>query len=254
MQVNIRVTPDTVALNHAVAQWWLTLSKQAIQSKGGFYVALAGGSTPRALYEMLSQPPYCDSVDWPNVHIYFGDERSVPLDHVDSNYRMAHAALLSKVAIPEQNIHPIHTNTADMEGSAEHYESVLQSTIALKSQDIPCFDLILLGMGDDGHTASLFPDTSILKEKTKLVAPVFVEKLNTWRVSLTYPVINKAKQVAIVVAGEAKADKLYEIFVAQSKVNPIEQINPDGILIWYLDTAAATRLPSAIINNTSMAG
>jgi len=252
MQVNIRVSADTTELNRAVAQWWLTLSNQAIKTRGSFSVALAGGSTPRGLYEMLSQPPYHDAVDWPNIHIYFGDERSVPLDHGDSNYRMAREALLSKVGIPEQNIHPIYTDPADMERSATDYESVLQSTIALKSEGIPCFDLILLGMGDDGHTASLFPETSILQEDTKLVAPVYVDKLATWRVSLTYPVINRAQHIAIVVAGEAKADKLYEIFMTQDKSNPIERIGPEGELVWYMDTAAAKRIPPTMINKKSM--
>ncbi|NOZ54489.1 MAG: 6-phosphogluconolactonase [Gammaproteobacteria bacterium] len=253
MQADIQVIPDTTELSHVVAQWWLTLSQQAIQTQGGFYVALAGGSTPRTLYQLLSQSPYLDAVDWQKVHVYFGDERPVPLDHADSNYRMAWEALLSKVAIPEENVHPILIDACDIESSAKNYEATLQRTVVVKSNGIPRFDLILLGMGDDGHTASLFPDTLILDEKTKLVAPVYVEKLKTWRVSLTYPIINMAKHIAIIAAGDAKADKLYEICVKQTKRNPIEQINPEGELIWYLDSKAAKHLPPEMLNKVSLA-
>lgn len=226
-------------LNQHVAQWFSQLASQAISDHGKCHIALAGGNTPRALYELLASETYAGQVDWQHVNFYFGDERAVPLDHEQSNFRMAHEAMLDKLSIPSTNIFPLIPDLDNLENSAHHYEKILRRELPLSDDGVPVFDLILLGMGADGHTASLFPDSEILQDRQNLVAKVHVDKLNAWRVSFTYPLINNAAHIAIMVAGDDKAGKLKEIFVDHSGSSPIEKIEPKGELRWYLDSTAA---------------
>ncbi|MCK4950924.1 MAG: 6-phosphogluconolactonase, partial [Gammaproteobacteria bacterium] len=168
MEHIIRILDDSDDLAHVVAKRWVELADQAIAQSGSFNVALSGGSSPRKLFQLLAQPEYSKQVQWQKAHIYFGDERAVPLDHDDSNYRMAKEALLDHVPVPESQVHPIYIDLDNIRESANHYAEVLRENIANKhmreSDGLPRFDLCLQGIGDDGHTASLFPGTEILNE------------------------------------------------------------------------------------------
>lgn len=229
-------------LNRQVADWIVSISTRAISDHGKFHLALAGGSTPRALYELLASEEYAKQIDWQHVNFYFGDERAVPLDHEQSNFRMAHEAMLDKLSIPATNIFPLIPDLDNLENSAKHYEKILRRELPQSENGCPVFDMILLGMGADGHTASLFPDTEILRDKTHLVFRVYVEKLQAWRVSFTYQLINNAAHVAVLVAGDDKAGKLKQIFVDKNGDAPIEKIQPTGEMRWYLDSTAAKYL------------
>jgi 6-phosphogluconolactonase len=245
VHAKIHILEDKVAIGLAIAEQWLSLSNTAIAQRGSVHIALSGGSTPRILHQTLASSHYASRIDWQATHIYFGDERSVTQDHPDSNYRMAQETLLSKVDIPESNIHPIPIDVENIQATAERYAEVLRLNLPNdNNNNIPQFDLVLLGIGDDGHTASLFPNTSILDEQDKYVAEVFVEKMDTWRVSLTYPIINHARNVSIMVAGSGKAEIIAEI-LGENKgdsLYPVQRVKPIGQLDWYLDKAAAEKL------------
>jgi 6-phosphogluconolactonase len=239
----LHISADTEALGVAIADYWLQVSRQAINRHGRFAVALAGGSTPRLLYQTLAQSPYREAVAWDKVWVFFGDERSVPQDHPESNFNMACEALLSHVPIPAEQIFPMVDPSLTAADNAQRYAEQLQTALPLTQDSWPIFDLVLLGMGDDGHTASLFPDTDILRDERQAVAAVYVHKLATWRVSLTYPCINHAHQVAVLVAGEGKAQTLRQIAEAAPTTFPIQGIAPrSGELHWYMDEAAAALL------------
>ena len=229
-------------INENVANWFCDIAEQAIADHGKCHIALAGGNTPRRLYELLASEQFANKIDWQHVNFYFGDERAVPLDHEQSNFRMAHEAMLDNLSIPATNIFPLIPDLDNLENSAQHYEKILRRDLPLSDTGIPMFDLILLGMGDDGHTASLFPGTEILEETTNLVAKVYVEKMSAWRVSFTFPLINASSHVAIVVIGDDKASTIKHIFVDKAGDTPVEKIVPQGELRWYLDSTAAKYL------------
>lgn len=251
MYGSLRVFDDIGALNEALAQHWQTVAESAIARRGAFHVALAGGSTPQRFYQRLAQADCRDRLPWQQTHIYFGDERCVAQDHADSNFRMASEALLSRVPIPEAQIHAMYNPSFSAGENAERYARLLKKNLPAVIPAVipavngaPVFDLILLGMGDDGHTASLFPDTAILQESQKAVAAQFVDKLNAWRISLTYSVINAADHVVILVAGETKSAILRKVLGEDSTVSgyPVQGVNPSGQFDWYLDRAAARQL------------
>jgi 6-phosphogluconolactonase len=191
-------------LAEAAANYFVMLANENIEKKGKFTVALSGGSTPVALYKLLASPTFNHIIDWKKVFVFWGDERCVPLDSIDNNAFNAKNVLLSKIKIPAKNIFIIPVDDTPV-NAAIYYEATIK--IFFKT-DKPVFDLILLGMGDDGHTASLFPYTSILQEKNKLVKEVFLADKNVWRVSLTEPIINVATHKLFLIAGKAKATML----------------------------------------------
>ena len=241
---------DVADAVRAAAHEWVVLAAQAIAARGGFHVALSGGTTPRALYECLASAEFSAQIDWPRVHIWFGDERAVPPQHPDSNYRMAHDALLCHVPVLPAHIHRMQGEQDNVHDAATAYQAQLAACLSLSGSrpdpmqitGVPQFDLMLLGLGPDGHVASLFPETPILTERTRWVAAVFVEKLNAWRISLTLPVINNARYIMVLVAGAGKAEIVGEIFSARTKTSgryPVEMIHSDAIMNWYLDAAAA---------------
>ena len=237
---------DVTDVVRAAAQEWVVLAAQAIAARGEFHVALSGGTTPRALYQCLATAEFSGVCDWQHVHIWFGDERTVPPQHPDSNYHMAHEALLRHVPVPPAHIHRMQGEQSDAHQAARAYQAQLAAHMPLFAAPnaiaVPQFDLLLLGLGPDGHVASLFPDTPILAERTRWVAAVFVEKLNTWRISLTLPVIENARHIMLLVAGAGKAGIVGEIFSPPTKSAgryPAEMINPNVAMDWYLDTAAA---------------
>ena len=247
MRGNVQIYEDVESLLDELTQQWWLLVEQAINERGVFHVALAGGSTPRSLYLRLSQTNILHEQYWEKIHIYFGDERCVPQNHPDSNYQMAMVSLLSKVGIPASNIHPMNDPGLTADQNATQYASLLEENLPKTPNGHPVFDMILLGMGDDGHTASLFPDTDILNETTKSVAAQFVKKLAVWRISLTFPTINAARHVAMLIVGDAKASVLADISrLSQNSENacryPVQFVMPHGELNWYLDKAAAQLL------------
>ena len=239
----LTIAENPKLLCQQVADWWQQISQSAIKERGNFHVALAGGNTPRVLYQLLASDPYANSIDWQHIKFYFGDERAVPLNDSQSNFWMAHVAMLDALSIPATNIYPLITDLDDLENSARHYEKILRRELPAGTDQIPVFDLILLGMGDDGHTASLFPDTAILNETERLVSVVYVEKVQSSRLSFTYPLINHARHVGIMVTGDNKAGKLKQVLADKPGTNPVENIQPDGELIWFVDEAAAKYLP-----------
>ncbi len=244
-QYPVHIYNDVDALSRATAQRCVELADQAIKARGQFHIALSGGTTPRSLYERLTAPEFAGRVDWRHVHVWFGDERTVPADHPDSNYRMACEALLNHVPIPPAQVHRIE---AEKDGAAPAYETQIIGAIPKSVAGVAQFDLILLGLGPDGHVASLFPGTAILQERTRQVAAVHVDKLNTWRISLTLPVIDNARHIMIFVAGAGKAEIMRQILTEGPRTvpYPVQMIRPVGTFEWYLDAAAAQALPQEV--------
>ncbi|HEX8502200.1 MAG TPA: 6-phosphogluconolactonase [Pyrinomonadaceae bacterium] len=233
--------PDGVA--RAAASRFAELAREAVAARGLFSVALAGGSTPRRVYELLAGEEFGGAVEWQSVHVFFGDERMVPPDHADSNYRMASEALLSRVPVPAENVHRVE-GLGDAAASASEYESEMRGLFG-EDAEWPRLDLVLLGMGDDGHTASLFPGTAALDERRAWVAANRVESLGAWRVTLTAPAINAARHVLFLVHGAGKAARLREVLKGGRDPArlPSQLIRPhDGTLEWFLDRAAAAGL------------
>lgn len=240
----IIVHPDTERLAEGVAERWIALCRLAQAQRDAFHVALSGGSTPRRLYRLLAEPAYRSRIDWSRVHLYFGDERAVPPTDADSNFRMAREALLTHIDIPAANVLPMHADPAHIEADAATYAELLRARLPGDAEDTPVFDLILLGMGADGHTCSLFPGTPILQERHRPVAPVHATHLHSWRLSLTYPVLDAARQLLFLVAGADKAAMLRRICreAEGAAPVPVQGIRPRGAVEWHLDRAAAAEL------------
>jgi 6-phosphogluconolactonase len=248
---NLHIYQRTQELYEQAAVLFTRSANDAIAGQGHFTVALSGGSTPRSVYSLLAQGNLrMQPIAWPYVHVFWGDERCVPPTHPDSNYRMAYEALLSHIPIPPENIHRIHADLAPLE-AAYNYERTLREAFSLAPDGTPCFDLVFLGMGPDGHTASLFPGTSGLQEKNRLVVAHYVEKLASWRVTLTARVFNAAARVAFLVAGADKAATLKEVLEGPSQPDrlPSQLIQPaPENLQWFIDAAAASALASRASN------
>lgn len=239
---DLQIFADQQATVIAAADHIRDLAMNAIESNDRFTIALSGGSTPKALYKLLATKPYTDQIDWQNVYIFWGDERCVPPDHEDSNYHMAHETLLSRVPIPPDNIFRMQGEIDPSQAAAE-YEHQLRTFFG--EDDPPRFDLILLGMGDDGHTASLFPGTAAIHEQNRWVIAHFVEKLDTWRITLTPVVINAAAQVTFLVIGDKKSEPLKHVLEGDYNPDkfPSQIVKPThGQLTWLLDQSAAKLL------------
>lgn len=237
-------------LTLAAATQFVQRAETAISRYSRFTVACSGGSTPKSLYSLLATEAWSHRVPWSNVHLFWGDERHVPPDHSDSNYRMVKECLISKVPIPPENVHRIKTEAANAEQVAIEYERTIQQFFNLAAGQFPKFDLILLGMGADGHTASLFPGTSAVHEQHRLVKSVWVEKLKTNRVTLTPPVLNNADSILFFVAGVQKAPALHAVLSGNSKPDlyPSQIIRPThGELLWMVDRAAANLLDPILL-------
>ncbi len=242
-QPHIEADPATLA--QAAAQRCLDLAATAIAQRGRFDIALSGGSTPAALYALLATE-HAGRTDWSGWHIYFGDERCVPRDHAQSNYRMARETWLEHVAIPCDQIHPMVRHPSRPDSDARAYAQTLVRSGLRHEDTLPVFDLVLLGLGTDGHTASLFPESAILGVEDRPVAAVYVKALRSWRISLSYPAINAARHVLFLVAGAGKAGVLHAIGhdTATRTPYPVERLAPRGEIEWYLDRAAAKELSS----------
>jgi 6-phosphogluconolactonase len=240
----ITVHPDPEHLAGAAAERFIALSHAAQAQRGAFHVALSGGSTPRLLYRLLAGADRRGRIDWQRVVIWFGDERAVPPTHADSNYRMAQESLLAHIDIPASQVMRMAADPERIEQDAAGYAELLHTRLPRDTSGTPVFDLILLGMGTDGHTCSLFPDTPILQERERPVAAVHVEKLGSWRLSLTYPVLDAARQLLFLVAGGDKAPMLRRIcrHPELQPPAPVQGIRPRGGVEWHLDRAAAAEL------------
>jgi 6-phosphogluconolactonase len=229
-------------LFRAAAEKFCTLGLIAIEAQGKFTVALSGGSTPRGLHQELVTH-FASRLDWSKVFFFWGDERHVAPDSSDSNYRMANETLLSKLSIPPGNIFRIPSELPDARQAAAKYEQTLQQFFRPEPDSFPRFDFILLGMGPDGHTASLFPGTAALQEKDHLVVGNWVEKLNTFRITFTYPMLNNAACVMFLVNGDEKAEMVRRALKDPTANLPCQRVRPeDGELLWYLDKGAALKL------------
>jgi len=247
---SIEVLATAADLFHAAAEEFVRVARTAIGAQGRFTVALSGGSTPKALYSLLAAN-YTDFV-WNRVFLFFGDERHVPPTDPDSNYRMVNEALLTKIAIPSENVFRVPAENPAAAAAASDYESRLRRFFELRPEirpgdrpgEIPRFDLILLGMGPDGHTASLFPDSPALDEQSRLVVANWVAKFNTYRITFTFPVLNRAAEVMFMASGADKADMLRQVLEGTSTPPlPSQRVQPsDGKLLWMLDEAAAAQL------------
>lgn len=240
----IIICRDAAELNKKAADRFNLLANEAAANAGRFAVALSGGSTPKGVYSLLAAPEYKESVPWTQVHLFWGDERCVPPDHQDSNYRMAHEALLSKITIPTNNVHRM-AGEKNPEVAAAEYEEQLKIFFQLPAGVFPRFDLIFLGIGEDGHTASLFPGTDALEEARRLVVAAYVEKLRAHRLSLSLPVINQAAAIVFLVAGKSKSAIVKKILEANEESSglPAARVQPkNGSLTWLMDQDAAAEL------------
>lgn len=237
----IEIHADLNTLAYAVAERIVTLAAGAIEAHGQFSIGLSGGSTPRSLYSLLATEEFRARIDWSCVHVFWGDERCVPPDHPDSNYRMAYSALLNHVPVVEANIHRIY-GESDPSQAAAQYERVLREYFGAQGHFTARFDLLLQGMGADGHTASLFPDTAAIHERPWWVVENYVSKLDAWRITLTPEAINAAANVIFMVAGADKAETLREVLHGPYIPDkyPAQLVRPEnGQVEWMVDAAAA---------------
>lgn len=243
---DIIICPDTAELNRSAAARFVSLANEASASSGRFAVAISGGSTPKALYSLLATPGFFERIPWPKVHLFWGDERCVPPDHPDSNYRMVRESLLSKINLAPENVHRM-AGEKEPKTAAVEYEEQLIKFFRLSEGAPPRFDLILLGLGEDGHTASLFPESDALKETQRLVTTTYVPKLNAHRLTLTLPVLNESAEIFFLVAGASKAAIVKELLVTRPTIAkfPAQRIQPvDGALTWFITRDAAAELPT----------
>jgi 6-phosphogluconolactonase len=242
----IEIIADAEAMSRAAAELLIEHIAESLHTQEVYSIALSGGATPRRLYALLADDrDLRRQIPWERIHFFWGDERHVPPDHPDSNYRMADTALLSKVPVPKANIHRIPAENPDAAKAAADYEQEIRRFFNIESGQVPRFNCVLLGMGSDGHTASLFPGTAALAETQRLVVSNWVKKFQSYRITLSLPVINNAAYILFLVAGREKADTLKAVLEADSKTMrfPVQYIKPThGQLTWLLDRPAASRL------------
>jgi 6-phosphogluconolactonase len=247
----ILVFPNPESLANAAAELFVRSAAASIQNHGAFIVALSGGSTPKRLFEILATDNFQAKIDWNRVYLFWGDERYVPSDHPDSNFRMTMDTLLSKVPIPHANVHRIRTELSPAEAVATNYESEIARFFTSFSdkhrERFPAFDLVLLGVGTNAHTASLFPHSQVLQETSHLVAAEFVAEVGMWRITMTAPLLNAAREIVFLVHGKEKAQVVREVLFGDydPERKPAQMIQPaNGRLKWLIDSASAAKLPA----------
>jgi 6-phosphogluconolactonase len=245
----VRILPNGNAIAARAAQIFVEAATAAVRERDAFTVALAGGSTPKALYDLLAKEPMRSQLPWDKLSLFFGDERHVPPDHQDSNFRMASEALLAKVPLAAAQVHRVHAENPDAEQAAQQYEQELCAAFRLSRGKRPRFDLVLLGMGNEGHTLSLFPGTKALRDNGRLVMRNWVGKLYTERVTMTAPVVNNAIFVLFMITGVDKAPALKAVLEGPCEPDqlPAQLIAPEnGKLLYLVDIAAGSMLQNAI--------
>jgi 6-phosphogluconolactonase len=244
----IRILAEPGELQWVAAEEFIRQAGGAVQEKGFFTVALSGGSTPRGLYSLLAsedKASFRGQLAWDKIHFFWGDERHVPPEHPDSNYRMALESMLSRVPVPPENVHRIKAENPRARIAANEYEETLRTFFGLAREQLPRFDLILLGIGPDGHTASIFPGSDALQETNRLVLAPWVEKVHAYRITLTLPVLNNATCIIFLVSGKEKAEAVQAVLQADplSKRYPARLVCPtQGRLLWLVDRSAARLL------------
>jgi 6-phosphogluconolactonase len=239
---------DLEDLSWEMARLFAGEAVATVAKTGRYTVALSGGNTPRRAYEILGSD-FQTKVPWKDVHVFWGDERFVPSDHPDSNYRMAWEALLSRVPLSERNVHPVKTEGVNARTASTEYDRHLKEFFRLGAHGVPVFDLVILGVGLDGHTASLFPGSPALRERDRLFTENLDKKRHLERLTMTFPVLNAARQVVFLVSGVEKAVIVREILEGRGETYPVARIQPSpGRLIWLMDEAAASRLPASILS------
>jgi 6-phosphogluconolactonase len=238
----LRIFETSADLFRGAAEEFCSQAATAAADRGKFCVALSGGSTPKSLYTLLASGAF-PHLPWDKTYFFFGDERHVPPEHPDSNYRMANEAMLSKAPVPAANVFRIPAEMKDADAAASAYEQTLRNSFKLGPAQFPRFDLILLGLGPDGHTASLFPGSSALNERKRLVVANWVEKFKTHRITFTFPVLNSTACVMFLASGADKAGILREVLENPQADLPSQRVRPtNGRLVWMLDRAAAAEL------------
>ncbi len=245
--IHYQVSPTPADVARSAASLFAATAAAAVKARGLARIAISGGQTPKAMFELLADQaqPFRNQVPWDKLDLFWVDERCVPPNHQDSNYRMTDEALLSRVPLSPQRIHRME-GELDPEVAAARYESAIRNAFKLEGAQTPTFDLIFLGMGDDGHAASLFPHTEALDNLSNIVTANHVPQKDTWRITLTWPVINQGREVVFLIAGEAKAEVLYNVFLGpyDPETLPSQLIRPaSGRLNLLLDSAAAAKLP-----------
>jgi 6-phosphogluconolactonase len=242
MRSQVRVYPTRSAAAHAAAAQFVATAEKAMNARGRFTVALAGGNTPRDVYRLLATEEYASMVDWPNVSVFWGDERCVPFNDPENNASMARETLLNHVPVAPNNIYRIQSQLPPEE-AAQNYEQTLRRYFSGRGTNFPNFDLVLLGIGAEGHTASLFPGSPLLNEQERWVGAVYVEKMKSWRISLTPVALNAASKVLFTVIGEEKAQAVKQILTEPKQPNllPAQVVDPpDGQVLWIFDKPAAS--------------
>jgi len=239
MKLNIFNTPDE--LLYALAEHFVQIANESISARGRFSVALSGGNSPKKLHELLASTSFADRVDWTKVYFFFGDERNVPQDHADSNYLMAKKTLFAPLFIEADNIFAVDTSLTPNEAAQKYAEQIAE----FFGDDEMSFDFILLGLGDDTHTASLFPHTEVLDDVTPSVKANYLPQKDIYRITFNAPLINEAKNIAFLVYGEGKAQAVYNALEADEDIEnyPAQLIDSiTGEVQWFLDEAAAANL------------
>ncbi|MDD5558542.1 6-phosphogluconolactonase [Candidatus Methylomirabilis sp.] len=247
---DLLVVADQAAIAQEAAKRVVAIAQEAVARCGRFTVALAGGSTPKRLYSLLADEPYRTRLPWRETHLFWGDERAVPPEHPESNFGMAKESLLSRVPIPANQVHRMQAERADLDEAAGEYQAEIAKTFAAQPSDKPpAFDLILLGLGPDGHTASLFPYTRALREISRWVAPNYIPTLKANRLTFTTSILNRATTILFLVSGIEKAAALQVVLEGPPAPErlPAQLIRPiAGRLVWLVDQAAASRLGDRI--------
>ncbi|HHZ87422.1 MAG TPA: 6-phosphogluconolactonase [Chromatiaceae bacterium] len=249
----IQILTDADQVSRVAAEQFVELARRAHAEDRDFFVALSGGSTPKRMYEYLAEADSRDAVNWERVQIFWGDERYVDADHADSNQRMTREAWLDHISIPKENIHPITNQANSPEVDAADYANTIQALVPTNRFDLPEFDLVLLGLGSDGHTASLFPGTDAVDETEKFVTYAAPEGQNSPRISITFPVINAARRIILLVAGDNKKQVVKRTLMGskQEQSLPIDKLRPSGELLWLLDTSAGSGLSDTVGTNAA---
>jgi 6-phosphogluconolactonase len=240
-QGELQIVPDAASLYQVAAAEFVKAAAVSIETQGSFSVALSGGSTPRGMFALMAGDGLRGQVRWDRVFFFWGDERHVPPDHADSNFRMAREALLSHLSLRDDQVFRIHSENTDAAAAAQEYESTVRQFFGVADGQFPRFDLVLLGMGPDGHTASLFPGTKALLERTRVAVANWVGKFNAYRVTMTAPAINASARVLFLIGGEDKAPALKAVLEGPLEVSqlPAQLIHPrDGSLVWLCDRAS----------------
>jgi 6-phosphogluconolactonase len=242
---DVKIFPDPERLAQAAAEHFVSTAENAIQTRGVFSVSLSGGTTPMLLYRLLASEPYSERVDWSRTQVFWGDERCVPPDNPESNYYHAKKVLLDNIPLPEENVHRILAEKKPEQAAEDYEETLLKFFSSLSDEEErsnASFDLVLLGMGDDGHTASLFPGTLAIHEDTRWVMAQYIDRLAAWRITLTPAILNRAVHITFLVSGAGKSYTLQRVIYGSYQPDryPAQIIKPvNGELTWFVDEAAA---------------